>query len=63
MPSIIITGSEDNSHARAFALQERIKACELVTLQGAGHACNMEQPWLWDAHLQDFLRRNNLLDA
>ena len=43
-PSIILTGSEDNTHKIAFALQERIQNCELKVLPGAGHACQIEQP-------------------
>jgi pimeloyl-ACP methyl ester carboxylesterase len=59
-PTLIITGSEDNSHAEAFALQERIAGCELVTMEGAGHACNMERPWEWDDHALQFLSRQGM---
>jgi pimeloyl-ACP methyl ester carboxylesterase len=60
-PSLIITGSEDNAHESAFALQERLADCELVTMQGAGHACNMERPWEWDAAAMQFLRARGLM--
>jgi pimeloyl-ACP methyl ester carboxylesterase len=63
MPSLIITGSEDNAHQAAFELQKRIAGCELHTIEGAGHACNMEQPWEFDAALQRFLERHNLWAA
>jgi pimeloyl-ACP methyl ester carboxylesterase len=56
-PTLIITGSEDNSHQAAFDMQRRVPGCELITIQGAGHACNMEQPWLWDRHALEFLSR------
>jgi 3-oxoadipate enol-lactonase len=59
-PVLIITGSEDGSHAGAFALQARIPGCELVTMEGAGHACNMERPWEWDAQALTFLRKHGL---
>jgi pimeloyl-ACP methyl ester carboxylesterase len=62
VPTLIITGSEDNAHQPAFALQDRIAGCELVTIQGAGHACNMEQPWEWDAIALAFLRKHGLLE-
>jgi pimeloyl-ACP methyl ester carboxylesterase len=62
-PALIITGSEDNSHQPAFALQGRIPGCELVTIEGAGHACNMERPWEWDAAAMRFLRQHDLLPA
>lgn len=63
VPMLIITGSEDNSHQAAFALQEKVRGCELVTMEGAGHACNMEQPWLWDAHFLRFLTKHGLFDG
>lgn len=59
-PTIILTGSEDNSHPRSFALQERIPNCELKTLPGAGHACQLEQPWLFDRFMIEFLDRHGL---
>jgi pimeloyl-ACP methyl ester carboxylesterase len=59
-PTIILTGSEDGSHQRAFALQERIPNCELKTLPGAGHACQLEQPWLFDRFMLDFLTKHGL---
>jgi pimeloyl-ACP methyl ester carboxylesterase len=62
-PMLIITGSEDNSHESAFALQERVPGCELVTMEGAGHACNMERPWEWDAHALAFLRKYELVEV
>ena len=59
-PTIILTGSEDNSHQHAFALQERIFDCELKVLPGAGHACQLEQPWLFDRFIIDFLTEKGL---
>jgi pimeloyl-ACP methyl ester carboxylesterase len=60
-PTLIITGSEDHSHPFAEALRKRIRGSEMVTLQGAGHACNMEQPWAWDEHCLRFLRQQGIL--
>ena len=59
-PTIILTGSEDNSHQRAFDLQDLIPSCELKTLPGAGHACQIEQPWLFDKFMIEFLTKNRL---
>ncbi len=59
-PTTILTGSEDGAHQSAFALQERIPNCELKVLPGAGHACQIEQPWLFDRLMLDFLARNRL---
>ncbi|MGH7831924.1 MAG: alpha/beta fold hydrolase, partial [Candidatus Binatia bacterium] len=62
-PTIILTGSEDGSHQRAFALQARIPNCELNILPGAGHACQIEQPWLYDRFMIEFLTRHGLFPA
>lgn len=62
-PTLIITGSLDNSHPSAFKLQGRIAGSELVTIEGAGHACNLEQPWHWDRIALEFLRRRGVLPA
>lgn len=62
-PFLIITGSEDNAHGTAFALQARVRGAELVTMEGAGHACNMERPWEWDTYFLRFLSSHGLLDG
>jgi len=56
-PTIILTGSEDGSHERTFALKARLPNCELKVLPGAGHACQMEQPWLVDPFMIEFLTK------
>lgn len=59
-PVIILSGSEDSSHQRAFLLKERIPGCELKVLPGAGHACQLEQPWLYDSFMLEFLAKHDL---
>ena len=59
-PTIILTGSEDSTHQSAFALKARIPNCELKVLPGAGHACQMEQPWLFDRFMIEFLADHGL---
>jgi pimeloyl-ACP methyl ester carboxylesterase len=59
-PMIIISGSEDNAHPRAFALKDRVPGCEMKIIHGAGHACQLEQPWLFDEFMLDFLKRHDL---
>lgn len=56
-PVLILTGSEDAAHQRAFALRDVLPDAELITLAGAGHACQLEQPWEFDRHLLEFLDR------
>jgi pimeloyl-ACP methyl ester carboxylesterase len=59
-PTIIITGSEDGAHPTSFALQARIPGCELQVLPGGGHTSQVEQPWLFDHHMIEFLKRHDL---
>jgi pimeloyl-ACP methyl ester carboxylesterase len=59
-PMLILSGSEDNSHQRAFALKDRVPGCEMRVLAGAGHACQLEQPWLFDRFMLEFLRKHGL---
>jgi 3-oxoadipate enol-lactonase len=59
-PTIILTGSEDGAHASSFALKERIPGCELRVLPGAGHACQIEQPWLFNKFMVEFLEKQGL---
>src|SRR4029453_3873470 len=59
-PAIIITGSEDNTHRTAFALQKRTAAGELKILYGAGHACQIEQPALFNRYMIEFLTAHGL---
>jgi pimeloyl-ACP methyl ester carboxylesterase len=60
-PAIIITGSEDGAHSTSFELQSRIPACELHVLPGGGHVSHLEQPWLFDTYIIEFLKRHNLM--
>lgn len=59
-PTLIISGTEDNTRLPSFELQKRIAGSEHVTIQGAGHACFMEKPWEVDVHIIDFLKRQSL---
>lgn len=59
-PAIILTGTEDGSHDRAVELWKRTNDLEIGILPGAGHACQLEQPWLFDQLLLDFLDRHGL---
>jgi len=41
-------------------LKERIPGCEMKILYGAGHACQIEQPWLFDRFMIEFLTKHGL---
>ena len=62
-PVIILTGSEDGTHPSSFALQKRIKGCEMQILYGAGHACQIEQPALFNRYMIDFLIAHRLFPS
>lgn len=59
-PTIVLTGSEDNAHKGAFRLKEQLPVSEVKVLPGAGHACHLEQPWLFDRFVIEFLARHGL---
>jgi pimeloyl-ACP methyl ester carboxylesterase len=62
-PMIILSGTEDSAHASAFALKDRVPGCEMRVLPGAGHACQLEQPWLFDKMMIEFLLKHGLFPA
>jgi pimeloyl-ACP methyl ester carboxylesterase len=62
-PTIILSGSEDATHQSAFALQARIPGCEMKILPGAGHACQIEQPWLFNRLMIEFLTEHGLFPS
>ena len=62
-PTLIISGSEDAAHPSAFVLKPRIAGCEMKIIHGAGHACQLEQPWLFDQYVVEFLKRHGLFPA
>lgn len=59
-PTLIITGTEDRSHAGVPELQKRIKGSEVRNMVGAGHANNFEMPWEYDRHAIEFLTKHGL---
>jgi pimeloyl-ACP methyl ester carboxylesterase len=46
-----------------IALKEQIPNCVIRILHGAGHACQMEQPWLFDRYMTEFLKDHGLSGA
>jgi pimeloyl-ACP methyl ester carboxylesterase len=59
-PTLIVTGTEDRSHATVPELAKRIRGAEVRNMQGAGHANNFEMPWEYDRHCLEFLARHGL---
>ena len=60
VPTLIVSGTEDRSRPGAFELQKRISGSELESIEGAGHACNIEAPAEYDAHCIGFLKKLGL---
>jgi 3-oxoadipate enol-lactonase len=59
VPALVMVGERDvpGFLAMSDTLARRLPAAELVTVAGAGHMVNMEQPAQVTAALTDFLRR------
>lgn len=57
VPTLIMVGDEDVATvpAKAKAIHQRIPGSRLVTIPGAGHTSNLEQPEAVNAALEDFL--------
>jgi pimeloyl-ACP methyl ester carboxylesterase len=62
-PTILLSRSEDGTHSSAAALKARIPGCEMKVLYGAGHACQIEQPWDFDRYMIEFLKEHGLFPA
>jgi pimeloyl-ACP methyl ester carboxylesterase len=60
VPALVLHGSEDRlvDPANAALLAERIPGAELVILDGAGHAYQLERPDEADEAVLDFVRRH-----
>jgi len=52
--------SSDGIHKSAFALKKQIPNCAIRILHGAGHACQIEQPWLFNRYMIEFLKDHGL---
>ena len=58
MPVLIINGEFDNSLKRSQDMSTRIAGAEHRTIAGAGHACCLEDPATFDAHVLRFLKEH-----
>jgi pimeloyl-ACP methyl ester carboxylesterase len=60
VPMLIICGTLDRSYPGAIEMQKVIAGSEFRSIEGAGHACMIEQPWEYDRHCIEFLSRLGL---
>jgi len=57
VPTLVISGTEDALHAVAGDLAARIPHAEHRAIHGAGHAAHLEQPWVYNRMVSEFLDR------
>ena len=56
VPTLVVVGAEDEPFlAAANYIAGKVPSAELAVITGAGHACNIDQPGLFNATLIDFL--------
>lgn len=60
-PVLILSGTEDVAHTEALELRDRLPDVEMTAIEGAGHACNIERPDVFDREILHFLRERCLL--
>lgn len=58
VPTLVLVGEEDEitPPAESLVLRDRIPGARLVTIAGAGHLSNLEQPEAFNGALREFLR-------
>jgi pimeloyl-ACP methyl ester carboxylesterase len=61
IPVLVINGEHDNALASGRWTAERIAGAVHAVLPDAGHACNLEDPAVFDTFVSDFLDRHGLL--
>ena len=61
MPVLIMNGEFDNSLKRSKEMSTRIAGAEHRTIPGAGHACCLEDPAIFDEHVLGFLKKHRFL--
>lgn len=56
VPVLTVCGALDGGRDAVEALHERLPDSRLAVIDGAGHACHLEQPWEFDRRVIAFLR-------
>jgi pimeloyl-ACP methyl ester carboxylesterase len=59
IPTLILCGAEDKITpiAQAEFLKQNISSSSLEIIEGAAHLTNLEQPRIFNSHLEKFLNR------
>jgi pimeloyl-ACP methyl ester carboxylesterase len=61
MPVLVINGELDGTLPRSRAMSQQIRNAVHRVIPGAGHACCIEQPALFDEIVCDFLTKHKFL--
>lgn len=61
MPVLVMNGELDGSRPRSEEMARRIKGAIHRVVPGAGHACCLEDPAVFDGHVLGFLRQHGFL--
>jgi len=57
VPTLVVVGAQDDRFlAAADAMADRIPSARKITIEGAGHAANMDQPADFDRAVREFLK-------
>ena len=58
VPTLVVVGADDQLFlAAANYMAAKIASAEMAVVPGAGHACNIDQPELFNATLTEFLHK------
>jgi 3-oxoadipate enol-lactonase len=63
VPTLVVNGEYDNSLKAGRRTASLIPGAVHKVLPGTGHACNIEDPAVFDEFVIDFLRANNLMPS
>jgi len=61
MPVLTINGEFDGALPRTREMSQKISGAVHQVVPGAGHACCLENPSVFDGHVRDFLRKHRLM--
>jgi pimeloyl-ACP methyl ester carboxylesterase len=61
MPVLALNGEFDGTLPRTREMSRKIQGAAHQVIPGAGHACCLENPMIFDQLVRDFLQKHKLL--
>jgi pimeloyl-ACP methyl ester carboxylesterase len=61
MPVLTVNGEFDGALPRTREMSQKISGAVHQIVPGAGHACCLENPAVYDGYVRDFLRQHELM--